>query len=31
MEKIIEIHKFMVNEMQKVLQDFLELPQDMYR
>mmetsp|Transcript_123610 Transcript_123610/g.357523 ORF Transcript_123610/g.357523 Transcript_123610/m.357523 type:complete len:550 (-) Transcript_123610:273-1922(-) len=31
MDRIIEIHKFMVNEMQKVLQEFLDFPQDVRR
>mmetsp|Transcript_106333 Transcript_106333/g.204541 ORF Transcript_106333/g.204541 Transcript_106333/m.204541 type:complete len:525 (-) Transcript_106333:69-1643(-) len=31
MDRIIEIHQFMVTEMQKVLQEFLQLPQDVRR
>jgi len=31
MDKIIEIHQFMVGEMQKVLNDFLQLPQESRR
>lgn len=31
MDRIIEIHQFMVTEMQKVLREFLELPQDVRR
>lgn len=31
MDKIIEIHRFMVGEMQKVLTEFLELPQETRR
>merc|ERR1719382_449421 len=31
MDKIIEIHQFMVQEMSKVLQEFLQLPQDVRR
>merc|ERR1719229_709089 len=31
MDKIVEIHKFMVGEMQKVLQEFLQLPFDVRR
>mmetsp|Transcript_10863 Transcript_10863/g.28095 ORF Transcript_10863/g.28095 Transcript_10863/m.28095 type:complete len:547 (+) Transcript_10863:89-1729(+) len=31
MDRIVEIHKFMVTEMQKVLQEFLELSQDVRR
>lgn len=30
-ERVIEIHQFMVQEMQKVLQEFLALPQDVRR
>merc|ERR1719463_239649 len=31
MDKIVEIHQFMVQEMSKVLQEFLQLPQDVRR
>merc|ERR1719437_399977 len=31
MDKIIDIHQFMVTEMQKVLREFLQLPQDVRR
>jgi len=31
MDRIVEIHQFMVSEMQRVLQEFLQLPQDVRR